>query len=59
MNEDTERVEITTMWARSLLFNMIKNEFEKWKIEQMPYDKENSIWSFLFSLKEENYANIE
>jgi hypothetical protein len=59
MNEDDERVEITARWARSLLLNMIKTEFQKWKIEELPYDKENSIRSFIFSIKEDNYANIE
>jgi hypothetical protein len=57
MNED--RVEIISKWARSLLLNMIRTDFDKYKIEELPYDKEKSIRSFIFSIKEDNYANIE
>ena len=38
---------------------MIKRNIDKWKIEQKPFDYKNSIRTFIFSRKEENYENIE
>jgi hypothetical protein len=55
MNDDIERTEIKSHWARAILLDMIKNDYENWKTEELPFDKENHIRTFIFTKKEINY----
>jgi hypothetical protein len=55
MKGDMERTEIKSDWARSILLDMIKKDYENWKTEELPFDNENHIRTFIFTKKEIDY----
>ena len=50
-----KKTEITPEWARKLVLGIIKNEWDRCKIIEFPYDKKNRIRSFRFYIQGENY----
>ena len=54
-----KKYKITSRLYRKIILNEIKTDFENWIIKELPFDKKNSIRTYLFTRQEENFANIE
>jgi hypothetical protein len=54
-----KKTEITSRLYKKVILNEIKTNFDNWIIFELPFDKKNSIRTYIFTRQEENYENIE
>ena len=54
-----KKYKITSRLYRKIILNEIKTDFDNWIIKELPFDKKNSIRTYLFTRQENNYENIE